>query len=365
MKKHYGERISPEFPQPNTVEDPSFRLSLLHHCVELLRELMGSMAPDPPSPPVAADSPTPVSVATESTLALSEYGDEANLHKVRMEALEVFDSRPLDVHSYVVLWLDTVQVWGHPLLVCMGATEMGERHLLNFVEAPARDLASMQALLDALLNRGLRTESGLFCITCGEPRLSQQILESLRPVGIQYCQSRKREWILSYLGETDFARIKGAMTRAYEIPVYAEAHAALLQIHADLLHCNRSAAQWLQQGLVQTLTLYQTGRIDKLSRSLRSTRCIVRVVQQLNQRLKRIRYWLPPTCPDRTFVSGVGITHASVRSCRRITDASHRMECQGSGYFREGGRLKHSLLWSAHLPGSKAGTANHSEAIRG
>jgi len=302
---HFQERFRPDdLLQQTSVQDPSLRLSLLYHCVELLRELTGPMAQDPPSRqsedseeieiPASVSDSKPIVVASESTLALSEYGDEAALHSARMEALEVFDTRPLDVHSYVVLWFDRFQVWGHPLLLCMGATEEGYRHILNFVEAPARDIASMQQLLGTLLDRGLRTEPGLFCITSGEAQLSRQVIASLQPVGMQYCQYRKRERVLSYLGDADFARIKGAMMRAYELPVYAEAHAALMQVHADLLHCNRSAAQWLQQDLEQTLTLHQTGRMDQLSRSLRSTRCIARAAQQLNQRLKGVRRWLPP-----------------------------------------------------------------------
>ena len=303
--RHSQERFVPDDLLPQTsVQDPSHRLSLLHHCVELLRELTGPTAQDPPSRPSedpeeiespAFDSdPTQVPVASESTLALSEYGDEATLHMVRMEALEVFDTRPLDVHSYVVLWFDRVQVWGHPLLMCMGASEEGYRHILNFVEAPARDIASMQQLLGTLLDRGLRTEPGPFCITSGELQLSGQVIEALHPVGMQYCQYRKRERVLSYLGDRDFARIKGALMRAYENPVYAQAHAALMEVHTDLLHCNRSAAQWLQQDLEQTLTLHRSGRMDQLSRSLRSTRCIARAAQQLNQRLKGVRHWLAP-----------------------------------------------------------------------
>lgn len=250
--RHSQERLLPnDLLQQTSVLDPWLRLSLLHHCAELLRELTGPTAQDPPSrlpvdpeeieSPASDSDPKPVAVASESMLGLFEYGDEAALHAVRMEALEVFDTRPLDVHSYVVFWFDRVQVWGHPLLLCMGATEEGYRHILNFVEAPARDIACVQQLLCTLLDRGLRTDPGLFCITSGEAQLSRQVTECLQPVGMQYCHYRKRERVLSYLGDRDLARIKGAMMRAYEIPVYGPAHAALMQVHADLLHCNRGA----------------------------------------------------------------------------------------------------------------------------
>ncbi len=113
-------------------------------------------------------------------------------------------------------------------------------------------------------------------------------------MGIQHCQHQKREQVLSHLGETDRARIQGTMMRAYSLPIYAEAHTALKQIHADLLECNRSAAQCFAEDLEHTLTVVRAGHMDKLSRSLRSPRCLIRIAEHLNHQLKEIRCWLPP-----------------------------------------------------------------------
>ncbi len=299
---HFDDQNSPHhLPEQFSVSDPSFRLSLLHQCVDLLRELTHPSPLDSPSPSTESlpeepeSSPgtsDPTNVLSPSTL--SPYGDETSLDQARMEALEIFDSRRLDVHPYVVLWMDRLYVWGHPLLLCMGATEDGYRHLLHIEEAPALDMDAVQRFLGALVDRGLCTESGLLCVTCGDPRLRQRIIEWLHPMGIQYCQHHKRAHVLSHLGETDSVRIKGAMMRAYTLPNYGEAHAALMQIHTDLLHCNRSAAQCFKEDLEDTLTVVRTGYMDKLSRSLRSTRCLLRVAQHLNHQLKAIRCWLPP-----------------------------------------------------------------------
>ncbi len=114
------------------------------------------------------------------------------------------------------------------------------------------------------------------------------------PRAVQYCQFRTRERVLSYLGESDADRIKDALLRAYETPDYEQTHTALVAVHADLLHCNRSAAQWLEQDLDQTLTLHRTGSMSTLRRSLRTTRCLTRVGQKLNKRLKEVQHWLPP-----------------------------------------------------------------------
>ncbi|MCY4233919.1 MAG: transposase [Bacteroidetes bacterium] len=288
-------------PEQISVSDPSLRLTLLHHCVDLLRQLTHPSPQDPPSQSTeslqeesASSSGISDSTPVTHPAIVCDYGDEASLDQARMEALEVFDSRRLDVNRYVVLWMDRLHVWGHPLLLCIGATEDGYRHFLNFEEAPALDIDAIQRFLCALLERGLCTESGLLCITSGDLHLSQRITELLHPMGIQHCQHHKREQVLSHLGETDSARIKGAMMRAYSLPIYGEAHTALMQVHADLLECNSSAAQCFEEDLEHTLTVVRTGHMDKLSRSLRSTRCLIRVAEHLNHRLKEIRCWLPP-----------------------------------------------------------------------
>lgn len=280
--------------------DPSFRLSLVHHCVEILRELTHDLALDPPvnAPDERSEDsgpsipvPEAVPLPAGSPSVLPEYGDEASLDRARTEALDVFASRPVDQHSYVVLWMDQVHVWGHPLLLCLGATSEGYRHFLGFAEAPPRDMVPIHRLFQDLIHRGIGTEPGPFCITSGDAQLSRLVAESLHPNGLQYCQVRKRERVVSYLKDSDRDRIKGALMRAYAFPGYEEAHAALMEIHADLLRCNRSVAHVLKQDLEQTLTVHRTGRLDQLSRSFRSRRCLTRAAQKLNQRVKGI----PPT----------------------------------------------------------------------
>ncbi len=88
------------------------------------------------SAPSSVPENAPVPVATSAS-SLSEYGDEASLHQVRMEVLDVFDHRPLHTNHYVVLWVDIAQIWGQPL--CVWATEEGYRHVLGFVEASTQD----------------------------------------------------------------------------------------------------------------------------------------------------------------------------------------------------------------------------------
>ena len=64
----------------------------------------------------------------------SRYGNLASLRRVRAEALEVFDTRLLSGEDYVALWMDAIEVWGRKLLLCMGVTARGRKHMLGVVE---------------------------------------------------------------------------------------------------------------------------------------------------------------------------------------------------------------------------------------
>ncbi len=199
------------------------------------------------------------------------------------------------LEEHVILWLDAVEVWGRPIVVCMAATIEGYRRILGFVEAPLHDAERVQHLLQGLLELGLCADRGLFCITPDVTSLTGVLQECLGTgMQQQHCQMHKRTRVVSYLSEQDGRRIRGAITRAFAVPDPKVAHAALMQIHTDLLVCNRSAARWLLRGLDRTLTLHRTGLYEQLSPSLRSTRCVAHVSKKLVRRLRDVRLWMPP-----------------------------------------------------------------------
>ncbi len=178
----------------------------------------------------------------------------------------------------------------------MGATVEGYRRVLGFVEASIQDPVSVCNLLEDLVHRGLSVEQGLLCVTPGITNLSRSLTERYgEQIRFQHCQMHKRARVVSYLPVSEQREIQGAITRAYGSPDLASVRTALEQVHTQLQSRNRSAAQWLMRNLELSLTLHQSGLYDQLSRSLRSTQCVLlRTVQQLNRRLRGVRQWLAP-----------------------------------------------------------------------
>ncbi len=285
------------------VSGHQLRVSLLRHCSDLIQHLTHDLGvPTPLDPtsdsaqePSHADPEEETSTASLSSPSFPEYGDEADLHQVRMEALDVFDHRRLDEETYAVLWMDVLRVWGAPFLLCMGSTLEGDRRMLGFEQASAQNIARVTHLFESLLHRGLSLDDGLLCITPVTVTLDQVLMElGGEYIRLQHCHLHKRERIVSVLTEDQQTQMRGQLNRAFSIPDAKQAREALLQIHDRLLRWNRSAAQHLFKDLDVCLTLHQTGLYEQLSRSLCTTHCVTHTVQYINQRLRDIRHWLPP-----------------------------------------------------------------------
>ena len=276
------------------------QLELLKQFGQFVQRLSSSLASEvpvekPKEVPAEAEIAPP---APSTEVLLSGYGDATSLREVRGEALEVFDTRPLDAEDYVALWVDAIEVWGRKFLLCMGVTAQGRKHMLGVVEGREYDPAAAGQLLDDLVRRGLNASEGLLGITSGTAQLSRVLADYFGPkLKSQYCQMHKRQRVLSVLGVQDQIRIRGAITRAYACLEADEARSALMRVYEELQPLNRTAAQWLLRNLDQTLTLHRTGLYERLSPSLRSTRSLAHIALKLHRRLREVRQWIP--APER------------------------------------------------------------------
>jgi len=68
----------------------------------------------------------------------------------------------------------------------------------------------------------------------------------------------------------------------------------LLQIRNELRKTNCSAANSLEEGLKETLTLHRLGLVEELGKSLNTTNTIENLNSQLGRYLHRIKYWVTP-----------------------------------------------------------------------
>ena len=78
---------------------------------------------------------------------------------------------------------------------------------------------------------------------------------------------------------------------AYSQTTYKEARADLLKLHHELKNVNVSAANSLEEGLEETLTIHHLGLSAELSRSLSTTNGIESLMSQMGAYTDKVDRW--------------------------------------------------------------------------
>jgi len=208
------------------------------------------------------------------------------------KALAEFEQRSLAEHDFVALLIDGKHLARQQIVIALGITLNGEKIPVGFVQTTTENSEAIKGLLRNLIGRNLRFDQGLLCVIDGAKGLEKAIEEVFGDYAqIQRCQWHKRENVVSYLCEADQAAYRRRLQRAYEKETYAEAKAALMEIHQDLQGLNRSAANSLMEGLEETLTLHRLGVFVELGKSLKTTNAIENLKSRLGKYLSRVKYW--------------------------------------------------------------------------
>jgi hypothetical protein len=116
-------------------------------------------------------------------------------------------------------------------------------------------------------------------------------LSALVPGGIRRSSRHKREDVLDYLPHRHRAMFRRKLQAAYEEPTYEKAKRALSKIRAELVLLNASAANSLDEGLEETLTLHRLGVFAELGTSLKTTNALESIHARVESRTAKVDHW--------------------------------------------------------------------------
>ena len=218
-------------------------------------------------------------------LGLSASTISRRFIKRSQAALKAYETRRLDTSNYVALLIDGKNMGEVQIILCMGITATGEKHVLGFVETQTENAVAIEGLLQDLLDRGLCVDEGILCVIDGAKGLPKAIKNVLGPKAqVQRCVQHKRENVLSKLTkEEDKTRVRRQMNEAYQECSYTKAKEKLLALQATLETDHNDAANSLNEGMEETLTLHRL----KIKGSLRSHLQTTNIIENLNSTLRR------------------------------------------------------------------------------
>lgn len=232
-----------------------------------------------------ARSLEPVAEELETRGASKSAASRALVDKTT-EKLLAFLERPLDGVELVALLLDGIEVADKTVIIALGVTTDGTKVPLGLWAGSTENQVVAIALLQNLLERGLRVDQPLLCVIDGGKGIHKALRQVLgdRAV-IQRCQVHKLRNVRDHLPEARRAYVARQMRDAYRSKSAAVAKKLLLQL-ASWLESNGEdgAAGSLREGLDETLTVLRLG----LSRTLCRTFSTTNAIENMNGTLRRI-----------------------------------------------------------------------------
>ncbi len=206
--------------------------------------------------------------------------------------LRAFQERELSDEDYVALFLDGKTFAEATMVIALGITITGKKHLLGFIETDTENATVLSVFLRSLLDRGLDISRGLLVILDGGKGLRKAVRKVFASRAlVQRCLWHKRENVVSHLPQRDQAAWRRRLQRAMDRPTYDEAKAALEHLVADLDGLNQSAAASLREGFEEILTLHRLGVYAKLGRSFKTTNCLENVNGLIEERCAKVDCW--------------------------------------------------------------------------
>lgn len=223
---------------------------------------------------------------------LSKSSVSRRFIRASKKKLEELSCRRLDKEDVLAVFIDGKSFQEDGIIIAVGVTLEGKKTVLGFVQSATESHTVLKTFLEALIDRGLGYQEGLLFIIDG----AKGILKAVREVFggyslIQRCQWHKRENVLSYLPKHLQGEFKAKLAGAHHKPTYDEARAALLKIRKELAVVNQSAAQSLEEGLEETLTLHKLGLFKELGVSFKTTNVIESIQARIGQHTDKVDYW--------------------------------------------------------------------------
>lgn len=208
------------------------------------------------------------------------------------EQLRKLLARPLAGLELRVVMIDGIIFADHTVVIALGITADGRKHVLAVREGATENAAVAKALLEDLIERGLATDQALLFVIDGSKALRKAIREIFgESVLVQRCQVHKERNVLDHLPEAKRPRVRRTLRNAWGLGDARLAEKRLRTLATSFEVEHPGAAESLREGLVETLTCQRLGVTGALYRTLRSTNPIENLNDGVARYTRNVKHW--------------------------------------------------------------------------
>lgn len=226
---------------------------------------------------------------------------------VTTEKLANFVSRKLDDVDLIAMFIDGIEFARRTVIVALGVTTDGTKVPLGLWCGSTENAAVATALMQDLVERGLRVDAATLFVIDGGKGLRKALRDVFgdRAV-VQRCQVHKMRNVREHLPEARRAYVARQMRDAYNSASVPTAKKKIAQL-ASWLESNGedSAAASLREGLDETLTVLRLNLPKTLRRALSTTNTIENLNGSLRRVSRNVKRWRDEAMIRRWVALGI------------------------------------------------------------
>lgn len=223
------------------------------------------------------------------------------------EKLDAFMNADLSALDLLVIQIDGLHVSTDlVLLAAIGIDANGDKHPLALVEGATENTATVQALLDNLVERGLDPGVARLFIVDGAKALSKAIRATFgKTVSIQRCQIHKARNIMDRLPKELHATTRRALRQAWELDDADKAEKLIRNLARRLDQDRPGVAASILEGLDEILTVVRLKLPMELRRSLACTNIAENMMGTIRRVTRNVKRWRSGTMALRWVAAGM------------------------------------------------------------
>jgi transposase-like protein len=228
---------------------------------------------------------------------------------VALSADKLADFMACDLSAFdlLVIQIDGLHVSDELVLVAaIGIDVAGTKHPLALVEGATENTATVQALLDNLVERGLDPAVPRLFIVDGAKALSKAIRATFgKDAAIQRCQIHKARNIMERLPKDRHASTRRVLRQAWELDDADKAEALIRNLARRLDQQWPGVAATILEGLDEILTVVRLKLPEELRRSLACTNIAENMMGTVRRVTRNVKRWRDARMALRWVAAGM------------------------------------------------------------
>jgi putative transposase len=233
----------------------------------------------------------------------------ASRHFVALSAEKLAEWMASDLSALDLLAIQIDGLFVDEDIVLVGAIGIdadGKKHPLGLVEGATENAATVQALLDNLIERGLDPSVCRLFIIDGAKALAKAIRRTFGAhTPIQRCQIHKARNIFERCPKYLAGMVRRVLRQAWQLDDAAEAERLLRELAGRLKKQAPSVAASLLEGLDEILTVHRLGLPEDLRRSLACTNAIENMQGTVRRVCHNVKRWQDAAMALRWTAAGM------------------------------------------------------------